>query len=86
MQHKLNTRTEKINFLKDLQKGKVTISNMLPVVTETWICRDGVFEEMTTKEILNQSQYELKLNKQGFKEALVIGLGNTDKVCIIQKG
>ena len=86
MQRKLNTRTEKINFLKDLQKGKVTISNMLPVMTETWICRDGVFEEMTTKEILNQSQYELKLNKQGFKEALVIRLGTTDKVCIIQKG
>ena len=86
MQHKLSTRNEKIQFLKDLQKGKAAITKILPAKTEIWICKAGIFEEMTTKEILNQSQYELKLNKQGFKETDVIGLSNTDKVCIIQKG
>lgn len=86
MQHNLNSRDEKINFLKNFRQGKMSLLKILPPKIEIWICKAAVYEEMNTNEKVNQFQYKAKIEKQGFKETDVIKLNDTDKVCVIQKG
>ncbi len=67
MVHKnLNSRIAKINFLEKIMKGKAVINDILiPSLNfaEVYLTTgDGKYENLKTKEIINESEYQKRSN------------------------
>ncbi len=67
MVHKnLNSRTAKINFLEKIMNGRAVINDiMTPSLNfeEVYLtCGDGIYENLKTKEVINEIEYQKRCN------------------------
>lgn len=69
---KLNSRNEKITFLKYLQTGKADIKELLPPKMETWLHDGNKYQKLPTGEILSEDEYNMKLQNERFKKIGII--------------
>ena len=65
--HNLKNRNEKIKFLKELQTGRATVSEILPMVIEIWEVnkKEKTLYNTKTTETLSEEMYEERIKREG---------------------
>ena len=58
--NKPQNRKDKIQLLKDLQSGKVSIEEIIPKTIMTWRCVDGIYTSFLEKETIRLTVPEFK--------------------------
>jgi hypothetical protein len=77
MKHKqLNSRTDKIKFLKDLQSRKTSINELIPKRTVFWNCINDIYTHFLDKDSkqLTEKEFQDHINKHLDQENIILEL------------
>ncbi len=60
MNNKPQSRNDKIQLLKDLQRGKISLQELIPETTVVWYCVNGIYTHSCSTDELQLTEAEFK--------------------------
>ncbi|MEJ7738526.1 MAG: hypothetical protein WKF97_13935 [Chitinophagaceae bacterium] len=72
MKNKPTTRKEKIQLLKDLQQGKVSMGDIMPQRVELWFKKKGIYRNDQKALVFDEEQWEEYCQRNQWKNVRLL--------------